>query len=72
MVQCKNCGKIFSVLSSFVSREKHYGVDVIGTVLEGLTKNGSSLQYSQEITSLTGYPVKSKQTILNCLQWIGY
>lgn len=72
MVQCKNCGKIFSVLPSFVSREKHYGVDVIGTVLEGLTKNGSSLQYSQEITSLTGYPVKSKQTILNWLQWIGY
>jgi len=45
---------------------------VIGTVLEGLTKNGTSLQYSQEITSLTGHPVKSKQTILNWLQWIGY
>jgi polyhydroxyalkanoate synthesis regulator phasin len=71
-VQCKNCGKIFSVLPSFIAREKHYGVDVIGTVLEGLTTKGTSLQYSKEITSLTGYPVKSKQTILNWLQWIGY
>jgi len=71
-VQCVNCKKIFSVLPSFVAREKHYGVDVIGTVLEGLTVKGSSLQFSQEITSLTGYPVKSKQTILNWLQWIGY
>ena len=71
-VQCKNCGKIFSVLPSFIAREKHYGVDVIGTVLEGLTTKGTSLQFSQEITSLTGYPVKSKQTILNWLQWIGY
>ena len=71
-VQCKNCGKIFSILPSFIAREKHYGVDVIGTVLEGLTTKGTSLQFSQDITSLTGYPVKSKQTILNWLQWIGY
>jgi len=66
-VQCANCKKIFSVLPSFVAREKHYGVDVIGTVLEGLTVRGASLQFSQEITSLTGHPVKSKQTILNWL-----
>ena len=34
MVQCKECGKIFSVLPSFISREKHYSVDLIGKVLE--------------------------------------
>jgi len=55
-----------------IAREKHYGVDVIGTVLEGLTTKGTSLQFLQEITSLTGHPVKSKQTILNWFQWIGY
>ncbi|KPA15893.1 hypothetical protein MHK_003900 [Candidatus Magnetomorum sp. HK-1] len=40
--------------------------------MEGLTKNGTSLEYAKEITSLTGHPVRSKQTILNWLQWIGY
>ena len=71
MIQCKNCGKIFSVLPSFISREKHYSADLIGQVLEGILLRGVCIQYAQSIMSLTGYPVKSKQTIFNWLKWIG-
>ncbi|KPA13712.1 hypothetical protein MHK_006080 [Candidatus Magnetomorum sp. HK-1] len=70
-VQCKGCGKIFSVLPSFISREKHYAADLIGKVLEGILLRGVCLQYAQEIMDLTGFPVKSKQTILNWMEWIG-
>ncbi|ETR65017.1 MAG: hypothetical protein OMM_14948, partial [Candidatus Magnetoglobus multicellularis str. Araruama] len=71
MVQCKLCGKIFSVLPSFISREKHYAADLIGTVLEGIFLRGVCLQYAQEIVDLTGFPIRSKQTVLNWLEWIG-
>ena len=71
MVQCEECGKIFSVLPSFISREKHYSVDLIGKVLEGVLLRGVCIQYAQEIMELTGQPVKSKQTIFNWLKWIG-
>jgi len=71
MVQCKECGKIFSVLPSFISREKHYSADIIGTVLEGILLRGVCFQYAQKIVSLTGNSVKSKQTIFNWLKWIG-
>jgi hypothetical protein len=48
MVQCRRCGKIFSVLPSFISREKHYAADMIGTVLEGIFLRGVCLQYAKE------------------------
>ena len=71
LVQCKECGKIFSVLPSFISREKHYSVDLIGKALEGILLRGVCIRYAQEIMELTGNPVKSKQTIFNWLKWIG-
>ncbi len=71
MAQCKGCGKIFSVLPSFISREKHYAADLIGKVLEGILLRGVCLQYAKEIMDLTGFPVKSKQTVLNWMEWIG-
>ena len=71
MVQCSNCGQIFSVLPSFISREKHYSTNIIGRVLEGIFLRGVCIQYAQDMMDLTGFPVKSKQTILNWMKWIG-
>lgn len=71
MIQCKECGKIFSVLPSFISREKHYSVDLIGKALEGILLRGVCIRYAQELMELTGNPIKSKQTIFNWLKWIG-
>jgi len=48
----------FSVLPSFISKEKHYAADMIGTVLEGIFLRGVCLQYAKEIMDLTGFPVK--------------
>ena len=71
MVKCKECGQIFSVLPSFISREKHYSADLIGKVLEGVLLRGVCIQYAQEIMELTGFPVRSKQTVINWIEWIG-
>ena len=71
MIQCKSCGKVFSVMPSFISREKHYSVSLIGRVIEGIFLRGVSLNYAQGMMDLTGFSVKSKQTILNWMKWIG-
>jgi hypothetical protein len=71
MIQCTECKKVFSVLPSFISREKHYSINLIGRVLEGVFLRGVCINYAQEMMDLTGFPVKSKQTVLNWMKWIG-
>jgi hypothetical protein len=72
MVKCECCGQKFSLLPSFLPREKHFIIDIIGQVFR------SVLLFSQSIYSILvslqeigGIKVKSKQTIFNWLQWMG-
>ena len=71
MVQCAECGEKFSLLPSFLPREKNFGIDIIGTVLRGILLFGQSLRAALEFVKLTGREVKSKQTILNRVRWMG-
>ena len=71
MVECINCGEKFSILPSFLPREKNFSIDIIGNVLRGIPLFGQSLRGAFEITELTGRKLKSKQTLLNWIEWIG-
>jgi hypothetical protein len=67
MVQCKHCGERFSLLPSFLPREKHFCIDIIGEIMRPVFLFGSSIRAAFEMSSLTGRKLKSIQTILN---WI--
>ena len=71
MVDCKGCGEIFSLLPSFLPREKHFCIDIIGNILRGILLFGNSIRSALESSSLTGRKLKSKQTIFNWVKWIG-
>jgi hypothetical protein len=71
MIQCKDCGEKFSLLPSFLPREKHFGIDIIGHVFQSMLLFSQSIQGALENLKLIGRGVKSKQTILNWLRWIG-
>lgn len=71
MVKCVNCNEKFSLLPSFLPREKHFAIDIIGHVFESILLFGQSLQGALQAFNLTGKAIKSKQTILNWLMWIG-
>jgi len=71
MVECKSCGQKFSLLPSFLPREKHFGIDIIGNILRGILLSAHSLRSAFESIKLTGHALKSKQTILNWIAWIG-
>ena len=71
MVQCEDCGQRFSLLPSFIPREKHFSIDIIGTVLQGIVLFAQSLTGAFESTKLCGRKLKSRQTLLNWLQWAG-
>ncbi len=72
MVQCKKCGQRFSILPSFLPREKNYGMDIIGNICRGVFLRLYSFQAALESTELLGNNrVKSKQTILNWMRWFG-
>jgi len=68
---CKECGQRFSLLPSFLPREKHFGIDIIGNVLRGILLSAHSLNSALESFKLTGRKLKSKQTLLNWIAWIG-
>jgi hypothetical protein len=68
-VKCKNCGERFSLLPSFLPREKHFTIDVIGQVFQNVLLFSQSIQAALHNLALAG--VKSKQTIFNWLRWIG-
>jgi len=72
MVECKNCGQKFSLVPSFLPREKNFAIEIIGNVVRNLTLYQQSLQGVLESIKIIGKrSVKSKQTILNWLKWLG-
>jgi hypothetical protein len=71
MVECADCGQKFSVIPSFLPREKHFSIDIIGNIVRGIVLSGHSLQDALEDFKLTGAGLKSKQTILNWIRWMG-
>jgi hypothetical protein len=71
MVECLTCHERFSLLPSFLPREKHFCIDIIGSVLEGILRFGQSLQAALQSFKISGGELKSKQTLLNWLRWMG-
>ena len=71
MVQCVDCGQKFSLLPSFLPREKHFCLDIIGHVFHNILLFGQSLQGALENFKISGRALKSKQTLLNWLRWVG-
>ena len=71
MVECKECGAKFSLLPSFLPREKHFSIEIIGNVLRGILLFAQSFQAGMENIKMSGSSVKSKQTILNWIRWMG-
>lgn len=71
MIECVNCKERFSLLPSFLPREKHFCIDMIGNVLENILHFGQSLQGALQNFKISGRELKSKQTLLNWLRWIG-
>ncbi len=71
MCCCNECGQRFSLLPSFLPREKHFGIDIIGNVLRGILLSAHSINSALESFKLTGGELKSKQTIFNWIAWMG-
>jgi len=73
MVECIECGERFSLLPSFLPREKHFSIDIIGNVLQGNLHFAQSLRGVFETINGNGNRkiLKSKQTILNWIRWMG-
>lgn len=71
MLQCLCCHQRFSFVPSFLPREKHYCLNIIGRVFDNMLRFGMSIQGALENLKLLKEPVKSKQTVLNWLRWLG-
>ncbi len=72
MVECVECGQRFSLLPSFLPREKNYGMDLIGIACRGLFLRQNSIQAALEHTEYLGRNrVKSRQTIIDWMRWMG-
>lgn len=71
MIQCIECEEKFSLLPSFLPREKHYSIDLIGHIFQNIALFSQSIQAALENTKKDGKGVKCRQTILNWLRWIG-
>ncbi len=71
MVECIGCRQEFSILPSFLPREKHFSINIIGSVLRNIPLFGQSLRGAFEATALTGRKLKNWQTLLNWIEWIG-
>lgn len=72
MVKCLNCGEKFSLLPSFLPREKHSEIEIIGNAVRNLLLFGQSFRAVLEnLKTIVRGKVKSKQTIFNWLRWIG-
>jgi hypothetical protein len=71
MVQCRDCGQRFSMVPSFLPREKNFSLEIIGSVCESMLRFGASIQAGMQSLQLIAKPVRSKQTILNWLRCIG-
>ena len=72
MVQCIGCGEKFSLLPSFLPREKNFCMDIIGETVRSVCLFCQSIRGAFEITALTGRKLKSIQTIMNWIKWMGF
>lgn len=71
MMQCCACGAKFSLLPSFLAREKHVSLEIIGHVVNKLVLFGQSLQASLADLAMLIPGGHSKQTLLDWLTWFG-
>lgn len=72
MVKCKICKQRFSLLPSFLPREKNFGIEIIANVCQGIFRFAQSIQGALEHIKIIGPKrVKSKQTIFNWIRWMG-
>ena len=73
MAECINCKQRFSLLPSFLPREKHYSIELIGNLLRNIALFGHSVNAVIENmkSSTCGRGLKSKQTVYNWIRWIG-
>ena len=44
LIVCKDCGQIFSLIPSFLPREKHFEINMIGTLLRDVLSYAKSFQ----------------------------
>ncbi len=72
MIQCKDCSVKFSLIPSFLPREKNFGIEIIGNVIESMLRFSTSIQgVLRNLKTLLPTGVKSKQTILNWIRYMG-
>jgi len=72
IIQCKTCKQKFSLVPSFLPREKNFGIEIIGHAYRSLYRFNLSIQGVIEGLKILGNKsVKSKQTILNWSRWVG-
>ena len=71
MVQCADCGETFSLIPSFLAREKHFALDIIGHAARKLLLFGQSLSGTLEDLRFMVPGAHSKQTLLDWIEWIG-
>lgn len=71
MVECAGCGQKFSLLPSFLPREKHFSIDLIGHVLRNIVLFGQSINGALENFKICGRSLNSRQTVYNWLRWTG-
>jgi len=71
MVRCASCGQTFSLLPSFLAREKHFSLDIIGHVVKKSVLFGQSLAAGLEDLNILASGGHSKQTLLDWLDWFG-
>jgi hypothetical protein len=71
MVECLECGQCFSLLPSFLAREKQYALEIIGHVVEKLTLFGQSLSACLKDLGILSPGGHSKQTPLEWVRWFG-
>lgn len=72
MARCCGCGERFSLLPSFLPREKHFCIDIIGDILRTICLFANSIRGAFEMSNLTGRKLKSIQTIMNWIKWMGF
>jgi hypothetical protein len=70
MIKCSTCKEKFSLLPSFLPREKHFSIDIIGSIVRNVLLFNSSIR--SEMETLKDFcNVKSKETIFNWIRWVG-
>ena len=71
MIQCAGCQRTFSLLPSFLAREKHFSLKIIGHAVRKMGLFGQSLAATLSDLTLLVPGGHSKQTLLDWLTWFG-